>query len=1210
MGKRNAENSGQGKRIMKSSEGERELKGWLRRSLGRTKREIGVSRRLGKSSVALAVTFIVVAFGVAPAQAAQVRPFLEDRSLDGSTTPAGTFNSACGVAVGPQGDVYVASKGTSAIDVFGPNEEYLTSINDKFGPCQLGVDSAGNVYVQERSGPNSAERVVWYAPESTTPFAGMKYSAPTVLVAQGANALAVNRGSDFFPGTDHVYVVVENRTGAIGSEPFEVKEFASPGSGSTLLREFGAPHGASLAIAISESNGGIYLVAKSSSSEKEDSVYVLSQDGASVVAETHGGNLARIQSIAVDKSNGNFLVDNIVNVGVVVEFDETGAVVGEISHEFPRIAGITQPAIAVDDSTAGTAGDVYVAAGTSTTGGLFAFGTPQEAGPPTIGAVGVAVGPGGPTTFSGTVIPGGVGVSACQFEYVGDADFQATEFADAATAPCAENAAEIGTGFAKVLVHASVGPLAPGQYHARLVATSAAGTGTGAAVAFGPPTATTGLAESSASEATLRGSVSADGLATSYHFEYGLTGNYEHSTGLVQLPGASAPAAIEAALFGLSPATTYHYRLVATNGLGTVVGTDAMFTTQPSSPPEACPNALFRTGFSASLPDCRAYELVSPADTNGLIATMAGTSTTMFATSPVSVDGESALFFTEGPLPGTDGNGNLDGATSTRGPSGWETSPFGPTDVETEGASQQGVSADHDFSFWQLSGGSLGAIGSQAFGYLFTRDGAYEPIGKGSLDIDLQAQGKFISSGASHVIFTSAVPLEPNSPAAGTTAIYDRTPGGATGLLSRLPNRRTPTESAVYQGCSPDGSSVVFTLGNTMYERRGGSTVEIATEIAPEPTNTTSYSFAGISQDGSRVFYSRGIRSQRELFVFNADSASSAEIAEEGTFVNVSADGSQAYFMSPRQLVNGKGAAGADNLYVWDGSSTPGFVATLDPRDFEKFGVESTVNLGEWNVGVGAAAAGKTGPAQDPSRTTPDGSVLVFQSHGVEGYPYDSNGHSEVYRYSAAEGGLVCISCNPSGEAAQSDAELQDLNSETHPVNAATLIPNITADGSTVFFQSDEALVGRDTNGLEDVYEWNQGRLSLISSGRSDRKSFLYGMTPNGHDVFIQTYQALNAEGRPNGGAMLYDARVGGGFAPPNVITPCQGELCQGPPGAPAAAMVPPSTIFEGPGNVVPKKQTKKKHKKRHHQKKKHKGTKNKKKHSKGKKTGRSGGKS
>ena len=78
----------------------------------------------------------------------------------------------------------------------------------------------------------------------------------------------------------------------------------------------------------------------------------------------------------------------------------------------------------------------------------------------------------------------------------------------------------------------------------------------------------------------------------------------------------------------LQPGTTYHYRFVAEStgggpvrGIGGEVGADgeeSSFTTYPARSPAKtnCPNQAFRTGFSAPLPDCRAFEMVSPVDKN------------------------------------------------------------------------------------------------------------------------------------------------------------------------------------------------------------------------------------------------------------------------------------------------------------------------------------------------------------------------------------------------------------------------------------------------------------------------------------------------------------------------------------------------------------------------------------------------------------------
>ncbi len=93
--------------------------------------------------------------------------------------------------------------------------------------------------------------------------------------------------------------------------------------------------------------------------------------------------------------------------------------------------------------------------------------------------------------------------------------------------------------------------------------------------------------------ATLQGIVSPEGQETTYHFEYGKTISYGTS---VPVPsgnvGASTSDLEESKVItGLEPETTYHFRVVATNGTGTVDGSDQTFTTlSPSWSVEETPN--------------------------------------------------------------------------------------------------------------------------------------------------------------------------------------------------------------------------------------------------------------------------------------------------------------------------------------------------------------------------------------------------------------------------------------------------------------------------------------------------------------------------------------------------------------------------------------------------------------------------------------------
>ena len=104
-------------------------------------------------------------------------------------------------------------------------------------------------------------------------------------------------------------------------------------------------------------------------------------------------------------------------------------------------------------------------------------------------------------------------------------------------------------------------------------------------VAVDGPQAITGAATAiTQSSATLGGSVDPQGasVATSYHFDYGPSTAYGQSSSTASTLGADGN--IQAGLTGLSPGTTYHYRLVASNATGMSVGDDQQFTTQPLPP--------------------------------------------------------------------------------------------------------------------------------------------------------------------------------------------------------------------------------------------------------------------------------------------------------------------------------------------------------------------------------------------------------------------------------------------------------------------------------------------------------------------------------------------------------------------------------------------------------------------------------------------------
>jgi hypothetical protein len=105
------------------------------------------------------------------------------------------------------------------------------------------------------------------------------------------------------------------------------------------------------------------------------------------------------------------------------------------------------------------------------------------------------------------------------------------------------------------------------------------------ATALDVPSATTGGATGiSTSGATLNGTVNPNAHATSFHIEYGTTTAYGNSTPTTSVGSDSVDHAVNAALSGLQPTTTYHYRVVATTASTPgVAGEDQSFKT--ANPP-------------------------------------------------------------------------------------------------------------------------------------------------------------------------------------------------------------------------------------------------------------------------------------------------------------------------------------------------------------------------------------------------------------------------------------------------------------------------------------------------------------------------------------------------------------------------------------------------------------------------------------------------
>jgi hypothetical protein len=726
------------------------------------------------------------------------------------------------------------------------------------------------------------------------------------------------------------------------------------------------------------------------------------------------------------------------------------------------------------------------------------------------------------------------------------------------------------------------------------------------ALAFHPPDVVAPEVESIAAgnigetEAELQAQVEPHGGTTTYVFEYTTQQSFEEKGfegATVAGEGVIADNQQEANVFapitGLQSGTAYRFRIVAENEKG-VDEAESGFTTYSDAPIFGeCANQALRTAFSAHLPDCRAYELVTPADTNGRPPQGVKNVGEVFMTLEASAEGSAVSFITEGgAIPGIGGTGGFNGDPyrATRGTTGWSTQSAGPDGTETVSPDPGGTSPDQGYSFWTATRGGSAMVGGKDTRYVHYPDGHSELIGRGSLETDPRAQGKWITEGGAHIVFQTsvtgqeAIQLEEDAPPTGTAAVYDRiknplAPGGEeTKVVSLLPGDVTPAagQNASYVSASADGEGIAFTIEGTLYLRVGN---EETFEAGPGLT------FAGVSEGGDRIFYMEG-GDLKALDTTAGPPGEEIAFTSLGnvTPVNVSKDGTRAYFVSTTALgdENPNGdlpVGGQRNLYLSEEGAIS-FVATVTARDVdgELDALSNTLvdGLGLWTI----AFQERGRLAKDPSRLNPDGTVMLFQSRanltGYESKDAEGKEVPQIYRYDHSGDRLHCISCIPTKTPAGEGASLQSFVSTRDPFGPFSsfgFVPNITPDGKRAFFESTEALVAADTDGVKDVYEWEEqgvgscaiagGCVYLITSGHSDKNNYLYAMSRSGDDVFFTTGDIL--VGSDNNTLSIYDARVNGGFAEPSPV-PCEeiGE-CQGP--APAPPQLPAPTS-EGLGRL------------------------------------------
>ncbi len=1070
-----------------------------------------------------------------------------------------------------RGEVYVAANGDGAVDKFDASGKCAgeITINE---PRGVAVDLKGNVYI-------TSEGKVHEFDDEGKPLATIEATD----VKSGASGVAVNAtGSE-------LYVV----------NPYENIVKLKLEAGGKVESESVLDPDKSTAVAV-DSEGNVYVFDTQNSKEEEEPHVAVFNSSGALTGEFGAGEILSSHGLAYSPFNEHVYVADYGKNEVHVFVKGLPEVTGCGATTPTPVSAIVSCTVNPNGLEAakwyveyGEPGHTF----TKTPGGTVAFtGEVSETLKP--------LNPGttyqwrlvvenkhGPTTAKGefTTEPAVKGVGQCSVPVIGNegATLEASLEPEPGELPVEyrfEYGKSIPLGGAPYEHQTSWTPLAAAGavtvsvpqgaeaslkphtiYHCRLVAQRKIGGKPYESDGAGGEFTTTGpplidgesFFEVGSTSATVSAQINGEGLPTTYHFEYGPAETYGATTPEASLGAGSGDVGASAELSGLEPGTEYHFRVVAKNIHGTTPGVDVTFTTFPTS--------------TYTLPDGRVYEMVTPVsnqDANVYVPALAlleSASSALFTDRPfqASADGDAVAYVGDPTSGGNGSNGNGGGNEylATRSPAGAWTQ----VDIQPPGYLSpvyQGFSSDLSVGFLYSSEPLVGAPAG-----LYSRtsaDGSYQTL-PGS-----------VYAGAS----TEADPERHVLVAEADGGLYDAVGGQlhpvGNGTFGSLPlsgvNEAQPDFSHVV---SADGSRIFWTDSAEHIYVRENDAVTV-------PVSEGAARFWTATPDGRYVFYTEG----EKLYRFDIEGKTPQEAREELAgvgakvqgVIGASGDGGYVYFVAEGALAGNENANketakdGAPNLYVRHGDVTT-FIATLAPRDDESLGSGSGFGVhGDWQPSLG----------QRTAEVTPDGDGLVFMSkQNLTGYDNPDN-LSEVYVYdaeaSAGAGELWCASCDPSGEAPSITNVGVAGAALLPPSNNDTYQPRwINEEGTEVFFDSAEPLVPTDTNGKQDVYEWERdgaggcrrggGCVYLLSGGFSTDASYFIDASANGDDVFIVTRAQLVPQDT-NDNFNLFDVRAGG----VQQLSPsaCSGTGCQGVPPAPPIFATPSSATFNGVGNFTP----------------------------------------
>ena len=757
--------------------------------------------------------------------------------------------------------------------------------------------------------------------------------------------------------------------------------------------------------------------------------------------------------------------------------------------------------------------------------------------------------------LTGTVNDEDVGLTGCSFEYVTEEAFQTTGFEDLSSGgsvPCVPPAGSVPVDLLNHEVRGEATGLESGKvYDYRLVAgtdlSDHGGVKDGEVMSFAaaakPAVEGVSVGDVSSSFVNFHAKIDPLGADTAYYFEYVDAAGYEravaegavdpYSAGRrVPLPAGDVGSGdsyvnVSVQAGGLSPGTVYHYRVVASNGVGVTDGADGVFATVPSG--------------LQGLPDGRAYEMLTPVNKGDgedlfggppdIEAQKSGEASSNYDLGYVSKDGDHFLLLTAaafGPFPSSGQSAYV----FSRGENGW--------------------------SFQSVASPSLGvqSVSSLIFDPLdFSMVGVSDYVGyndEQSMALDGPPGGPYVTVASRLASGSSRVPVEFVGASEDLSYVvveshYHELPlceGAQEGVARKLDEG----SSGLYEWSA---IRQCLSLVDVKSESDGGGLVSQCGAVLGVGYKAAGWAHDAVSADGSKVFFTApdpfasGLHcsasdSPQVYMRLNGETTVEVSARENGgapkypaVFVGAAADGSKVFFVTRSELTKDAVQLGTrePELYEYDTEATEGERLIRVSRGYSESGpvegdVTSVVAISADGSAVYFDASGDLAPGGEHGglyRYDTNTGVTSFVAP-EQGYPsaessgggapwYNGAIHdngSEValdlhadyyttadgefllfgpYRYDAATGSIVCVMCNPDGAGPIRGASF--TRSAVRGDNPAGGPPSpMSENGEYVFFDTAEPLVPQATNGKLDVYEWHDGVISLIGSGEDPSNSY------------------------------------------------------------------------------------------------------------------------